>query len=114
MDIVKVAAFCSKDVSTLDFLQVMRDAIQTTGPETGKKQRDQVSREVGGTIQWVADKVEELMTQSRTNDTLNNNLQPEHFEELRQVAISKLETMDNDEENKDIIIDSLVYFKTKL
>ena len=48
------------------------------------------------------------------NDTLNESLQPEHFEDLRQVAISKLEAMGTDEENKDIIIDSLVYFKTKL
>jgi hypothetical protein len=37
-----------------------------------------------------------------------------HFEDLRTAAITKLEIMKEDEENKDIIIDSLVYLKGKL
>ena len=63
------------------------------GPESGKKERDQVSREIGGSIQYIADKVEELMLKSQLNDSLSENLQLAHFEELRSSAIQKLETM---------------------
>jgi|DEB0MinimDraft_12_1074336.scaffolds.fasta_scaffold03576_7 hypothetical protein len=84
------------------------------GPETDKKERDQVSREIGGSLQYVADKVSELMLKSQMNDSLDNNLQFHHLEELRSAAIQKLETFGNDEENKDIIIEALVYLKEKM
>lgn len=48
------------------------------------------------------------------NDQLNQNLQLENIEELREVAVSEIEKMGDDEENKDIIIDSVVYLKTKM
>jgi hypothetical protein len=37
MDIVKVAAFSSKNITVVDFLRVIKDAVFTQGPESGKK-----------------------------------------------------------------------------
>ena len=114
LNVIQVAAFYNKTVSALSFLNVVKDAMTTQGPETGKKENDQVSREIGGTIQYIADKIADLMLKSQMSDSIKENLQLSHFEELRTSAISKLEKMKADEENKDIIIDSLEYLKGKL
>ena len=87
LNVLQAAALSTKEISVLRFVQVIKEAMVTKVPETGKKERDQVSREIGGSLQYIADKVSDLMLKSQMNDTLENNLQNHHFEELRTVAI---------------------------
>jgi hypothetical protein len=74
LNVIQVAAFNNKTVSALSFLNTVKEAMTTKGPETGKKQRDQISREIGGTIQFIADKIADLMIKSQMNDSIKENL----------------------------------------
>ena len=110
----QVAAFNDRKTSALDFIKLAKEAMTAKGPETGLKEREQIAREVGGTIQYIADKISDLMLKSQINDPIKDNLQLSNFEDLRSAAIVQLDKLGDDEENKDIIIDSLVYLKEKL
>lgn len=48
------------------------------------------------------------------SESLNESLQMADIEDLRAAAVAELEKMGDDEENKDIIIESLVYLKNKM
>lgn len=47
-------------------------------------------------------------------ESLNDSLQMADIEDIRAAAVGELEKMGDDEENKDIIIESLVYLKNKM
>ena len=54
------------------------------------------------------------MLLSQMSESLNESLQMADIEDLRAAAVAELEKMGDDEENKDIIIESLVYLKNKM
>ena len=47
-------------------------------------------------------------------DSLQNTLQLSDFEEMRTVSIKSLDRMGDDQENKDIVIEALVYLKERM
>jgi hypothetical protein len=47
-------------------------------------------------------------------DALQNTLQLSDFEEMRTVSIKSLDRMGDDQENKDIVIEALVYLKERM
>jgi hypothetical protein len=54
------------------------------------------------------------MIKSQMQDSLQNTLQLSDFEEMRTVSIKSLDRMGDDQENKDIVIEALVYLKERM
>ena len=54
------------------------------------------------------------MIKSQMQDALQNTLQLSDFEEMRTVSIKSLDRMGDDQENKDIVIEALVYLKERM
>lgn len=73
-----------------------------------------MSREIGGTLQFIGERISELMIKSQMQDALPNTLQLSNFEDMRSVSIQTLDRMGDDEENKDIVIEALVYLKERM
>jgi hypothetical protein len=86
-NVLQIAALNCKVVSCLQLVKMVNQCMMTKGPETGLKEREQISREIGGTIQYISDKLSDLMLFSQMNDSLNDNLTMNDFEDLRTAAI---------------------------
>jgi hypothetical protein len=65
LNVIQRAATSVKEISVLGFVMCIKQAMTTKAPESDKKERDQVSREIGGSIQYIADQVVHLMQQSQ-------------------------------------------------
>lgn len=114
LNLLQVCALDSRKVSTLTFLKIVKEAMMARGPEQGQRSRDQRSREYKGVITYLGSQIKDLMLKSQLQDTLSDNLQLTHFEDLRTLAIEQLEQLGGDESNKDLLIDALVYLKEQM
>lgn len=116
LNILNVASTANAE-SSLNFLNALKYCMFKYNPATGKAGQEPSGRTLimSNVIYFVSDKLEDFMLKSQMNENLNQSLQLKDFEEFRSIVIQSLQTEAASSENdKQILIQSLVYLKDKM
>ena len=112
LNLLQAAAMSTEGESTLSFLNVLKVAMTQHEPLANMSPNSSVMI-MSNTIYYLSDRCQDFLLQSQAQEPLNESIQIQDIEAFRPRIVEKIEQCEQ-EEDKRILIQSLIYFKDKM